>query len=67
MPEMKLDLILAKDGAGEARLWACRGEGKGCARNKFRRQHKPCDSCFGPLREDLTLGEVTELLARGDA
>jgi hypothetical protein len=62
-----LSTILAKDVDGELRLWACRGEGKGCARNKYRRAAKPCVDCFGPLREDLTLGEVADLMKRGDA
>ncbi|MBR0687366.1 hypothetical protein JQ594_15650 [Bradyrhizobium manausense] len=63
----RLDMILAKDGEGEFRLWACRGAGKGCARNEFRRQRKPCTDCVGPLDEKLTLAEVTDLLKRGDA
>lgn len=62
-----LQTILAKDAAGQFRLWACRGAGKGCNRNKYRRQAKPCDDCFGPLVEGVTLGEVLERLKRGDA
>lgn len=63
----ELQTILAKDDAGELRLWACRGEGKGCERNKYRRQAKPCEDCFGPLAEEMTLGEVADLIKRGDA
>ncbi|WP_375782929.1 hypothetical protein ACE10Z_23735 [Bradyrhizobium sp. Pha-3] len=63
----KLDMILAKDEAGEFRLWACRGEGKGCDRNKYRRSKSPCVDCVGPLDENLTLGEVMDQLNRGDA
>lgn len=63
----KLDMILAKDEAGAFRLWACRGAGKGCARNHYRRQRKPCADCVGPLDETLTISEVQDLLARGDA
>jgi hypothetical protein len=64
-PELKT--ILAKDAAGNFRLWACRGEGKGCARNQFRERQKPCDDCMGPLDENLTLGEVMDKLKQGDA
>jgi hypothetical protein len=62
-----LSLVLAKHTSGEFRLWACRGEGKGCARNKYRKAQKPCDDCVGPLDEDLTVGQVAEMLKRGDA
>jgi hypothetical protein len=65
--EKHLDLILAKDAGGELRLWACRGVGKGCARNKYRRRRTPCADCVGPLDEKLTIGEVEQMLARGDA
>ena len=63
----ELNTILAKDAEGEFRLWACRGAGKGCRRNKYRAQQKPCDDCFGPLDEQLTLGQVLDLMKRGDA
>lgn len=64
-PELKT--ILAKDADDNFRLWACRGEGKGCARNQFRSRQKPCDDCMGPLDENLTLGEVMDKLKQGDA
>ncbi len=64
---IELKTILAKDAGGEFRLWACRGAGKGCARNKYRERQKPCDDCAGPLDERMTLVEVAELLKRGDA
>ncbi len=67
MSAPKLETILARDAAGKLRLWACRGAGKGCERNKHRRKTKPCEDCFGPLPEDMTLGEVAERLQRGDA
>jgi hypothetical protein len=67
MSKTTLQTILAKDAAGNFRLWACRGEGKGCKRNKHREKAKPCDDCFGPLDENMTLGEVVERLKRGDA
>jgi hypothetical protein len=62
-----LDLVLARDDAGELRLWACRGEGKGCERNRYRKSKKQCVDCYGPLPENMTLGEVQKKLERGDA
>ena len=67
MTESKLDLILHKDAQGKFGLWACRGEGKGCNRNKYRNTKAPCTDCVGPLPEDMTLGEVQEKLRKGDA
>ena len=67
MKSSQLQTILAKDSTGKFCLFACRGEGKGCARNKYRRAAKPCDDCLGPLDEQMTLGEVQDRLARGDA
>jgi hypothetical protein len=63
----KLDMILARDAAGEFQLWGCRGAGKGCNRNRYRKQKKPCADCFGPLPPQMMLGEVVERLAKGDA
>lgn len=67
MAELNLDLILAKDAGGDMRMWACRGEGKGCERNRFLRRKKPCDDCMGPLDESLTLEQVEVMLKKGDA
>jgi hypothetical protein len=63
----QISTILAKDEEGEFRLWACRGAGKGCDRNKYRRSVKPCDDCLGPLDENLTLDQVAARLKSGDA
>jgi len=63
----KLELILHKNKVGEFEMWACRGAGKGCSRNKYRMSKKPCTDCAGPLPETLTVGEVQEMLKRGDA
>jgi hypothetical protein len=63
----QLQLILAKDAGGDYQLYACRGEGKGCARNKYRASKKPCSDCIGPLDENLTVGDVVDMLKRGDA
>lgn len=69
MPDEKpeLSMILKRDDGGTFRLWACRGQGKGCSRNRYRAQKTPCEDCVGPLDKELTLGEVQELLAKGDA
>lgn len=48
------------------RMWACRGEGKGCARNKYRNAKKHCDDCV-PARDEETLGELQKRIAAGDA
>lgn len=66
--EGDLTLILYRPpGVSKWEMWACRGAGKGCKRNKTRKNLKPCEDCFGPLPEDMTLEEVTERLSRGDA
>ena len=65
-PKWELKLILAHDREQQLRLWACRGNGRGCKRNRYRKS-VPCDDCFGPLPEHLTLAEVEERLQRGDA
>lgn len=62
-----LDLILAHDGGGHLHLWACRGTGKGCHRNKFRASKANCEDCMGPLPSNMTLEEVQRRLAAGDA
>jgi len=62
-----LSTILAKDDKGKFQLWACRGVGKGCERNKYRRAQQPCPDCYGPLEETMTLGEVVDRLKQGDA
>lgn len=63
----ELQTILAKDVDGKFALWACRGTGKGCTRNKYRSSLKPCDDCFGPLPEDMTLEQVAQKLQKGEA
>jgi len=61
-----LKLILARDREHQLRLWACRGNGRGCQRNRYR-NGVPCEDCAGPLPEHLTLSEVEEQLQLGDA
>lgn len=65
--ERKLDLILHRDADDKLKLWACRGVGKGCARNRFRKSKAPCADCMGPLDEKLTMEEVLAKLETGDA
>lgn len=64
-----LSLILYRKPDGAFGLWACRGAGKGCKRNSYRKDvsRKPCEDCVGPLPENLTLEQVQERLSRGDA
>lgn len=66
----QLSLILARNQQSPRRefaLWACRGEGKGCARNRYRTSKAPCDDCFGPLPEGMTIAEVLKRVEQGDA
>lgn len=66
----QLSLILARDQQSprhDLRLWACRGEGKGCKRNRYRTAKAPCDDCFGPLDPNMTVADVIKRLEQGDA
>ena len=67
MSALNLNTVLAKDEKGKFRLWACRGTGKGCNRNRYRSSKSPCDDCFGPLDENMTLQQVADRLKQGDA
>lgn len=62
-----LQLVMANDERNRLQLWACRGEGKGCKRNKYRTTKKPCDDCVGPLPRNMTLEQVQKKLEQGDA
>jgi hypothetical protein len=62
-PRSEVKLILARDREHQLRLWACRGNGRGCKRNRHRKGVL-CEDCFGPLPEHLTLAEVEERLQR---
>lgn len=65
-----ISLILERIGSGNTtadfRLWACRGEGRGCARNKHRTSAKHCDDCVATIVSE-TLEELQSRLDRGDA
>jgi hypothetical protein len=63
----KLEMILHRNADGEFEVHACRGTGKGCKRNGYREKKTPCEDCWGPLDESMTLGEVQDRLAKGDA
>lgn len=62
-----LQMIMHRDTDGELKLWACRGEGKGCSRNRFRQNKKPCADCVPAHDKTETIGQLTDRLARGDA
>lgn len=60
-------MILHRDTDGKLKFWACRGEGKGCHRNTYRKNKAPCADCVKAHDETETLGELQARLARGDA
>lgn len=47
-------------------MWVCRGEGRGCPRNKFRNQKKDCQDCVLAHDENETLGDLLKRVKRGD-
>jgi len=63
----QLRLILNRERDESFALYACRGDGKGCNRNRYRKQLKPCDDCVGPLPHYWTVQQVADHIARGDA
>jgi hypothetical protein len=63
----QIDMILHRDGTGKFQLWACRGAGKGCDRNRYRKSKAPCPDCYGPLPPEMTIGEVHDRISKGDA
>jgi hypothetical protein len=62
----ELSFIMAPDAGGTLRLYGCRGEGKGCARNRYRSRKAPCNDCLLAI-ETETLAEFQARLNRGDA
>lgn len=70
MDEPNLKMILERVAEGSTRscfkLWACRGEGRGCARNKFRRRTTRCDDCVETHNEE-TIAALMARMERGDA
>lgn len=67
MAENKLEFILHRDKPGNAAdcfgLYACRGVGRGCERNKHRKNKAKCDDCLR-ADENETLGAFQERLNR---
>lgn len=47
-------------------MWACRGAGRGCPRNKFRKAKKHCADCVHADKGE-TVGALQKRLRRGDA
>ncbi len=63
-----LELIMVKNPAAKLGydLLACRGEGKGCKRNKFREAKAGCEDCVLADPKE-TMGELQARLKKGDA
>ncbi len=62
----QLKMILYRDGDGKMKLWACRGAGKGCKRNRYRKA-VPCDDCVPAHDGNETIEQLQARIARGDA
>jgi len=58
-------LLLERNGRAFV-LWACRGDGKGCKRNEYRKRDKHCDDCVLASPEE-TLEQLQARIDRGDA
>lgn len=63
--ELKIEMIMETVG-GKAELWGCRGEGKGCTRNKYRARSKHCEDCLLADNPNETLEEFEKRLRRGN-
>lgn len=57
----QLVCILEKDGRGGFDLWGCRGEGRGCTRNKYRARKTHCEDCLLG-REEETIEQFMKRL-----
>lgn len=70
MAEPQIKVIMEKVGEGRTpdcfKLWACRGAGKGCTRNKYRRRLVHCDDCVETSPHE-TLASLKARMDRGDA
>ncbi len=64
--EFILERIKQGDTVDCFQMWACRGEGKGCKRNRHREKSKHCEDCILP-DENETLENLKARLKRGDA
>lgn len=65
------DIVFIMERVGEGQkadsfmLYACRGEGKGCQRNKFRAAKKHCADCLPADNPNETLADFRARLQRG--
>ena len=70
MSTPELSFILEKTGDGHSTLdftlFACRGAGRGCKRNKYRQMKIHCPDCV-EANPTETLAKLKSRLARGDA
>ena len=66
-PRASLQLIMEKGGDGVLRVWACRGVGKGCPRNRHRSRKVHCEDCVAATDPSETLEHLVERVARGEA
>lgn len=67
-PDLQFILERVKPGNTDDcfKMWACRGEGRGCSRNRYRKQKKHCADCV-MADEKETIGDLQRRLRRGDA
>ncbi len=67
----EIKLIMEKVGDGDTpadfAFWACRGEGRGCSRNKYRSRKKHCDDCVQAHNPHETLAELRQRIERGES
>lgn len=70
MAEEGLQLILEKVRSGKDpscyELWACRGEGRGCPRNRYREKKAHCEDCVKADPAE-TIGHLQDRMKRGDS
>ena len=64
---MIMERVGTGSGPGAFALWACRGAGRGCTRNKFLSRKKHCDDCVPAHDMNETLEQLQKRIARGDA
>jgi hypothetical protein len=62
----ELSFVMEKVGS-EYQLWACRGEGRGCPRNRYRTRKVHCADCVPCHDGNETLTSIVARLQRGDA
>lgn len=65
MPDLDFIMVRARDDSFQ--LFACRGAGKGCTRNRFRSTKAPCEDCLPADDPAETVMSFKARLSRGDA